>query len=182
VLSQVSVLDFLLFWEISYNLSPSMLNPFWDYHHSPSPKWEKRKEKKFDKLWTLFFLDKTIDYTGRKERKRMSITKSVWWIGSYSSIYWDLQIMRDVKPMFQSLTNPIFKAMWRSPSANDLEFGVPMVCRVGSVVVLLKEAQEQNYLKIMILVNWRVLIFMMLQEGIEFSLDMSKNSGVCVWT
>jgi hypothetical protein len=81
---------------------------------APSRKWKKRKEKKVDKLWTLFFLDKTIDYTGRKERKRMSITKSVWWIGSYSSIYWDLQIMRDVKPMFQSLTNPIFKAMWRS--------------------------------------------------------------------
>jgi hypothetical protein len=81
---------------------------------APSPKWKKRKEKKIDKLWTLFFLDKTIDYTWRKERKRMSITNSVWWIGSCSSIYCDLQIMRDVKPMFQSLTNPIFKAMWRS--------------------------------------------------------------------
>jgi hypothetical protein len=74
----------------------------------------KKKKKKVDELWTLFFLDKTIDYTWRKERKRMFITKSVWWVGSCSSIYWDLQIMRDVKPVFQSLTNPIFKAMWRS--------------------------------------------------------------------
>jgi len=74
----------------------------------------KKKKKKVDELWTLFFLDKTIDYTSRKERKRMFITKSVWWVGSCSSIYWDLQIMRDVKPVFQSLTNPIFKAMWRS--------------------------------------------------------------------
>jgi hypothetical protein len=33
VLCQVFFLDFLLFWEFSNNLSPSMLNPFWDDHH-----------------------------------------------------------------------------------------------------------------------------------------------------
>jgi len=45
---------------------------------APSRKW-KNKEKSLINC-DLFFLDKTIDYTWRKEKKRMSISNSVWWI------------------------------------------------------------------------------------------------------